>query len=1443
MTAEPDKLRQLFLAALKVPAGQRDAFLREACAGADDLRERVVLLIQAHEELGSIAPPAEAEVRTTAQQRNTESPGTVIGPYKLVELIGEGGMGSVWMAQQAEPVRRLVAVKLIKAGMDSRQVVARFEAERQALALMDHANIARVLDAGTTRGEPGGVSPGRPYFVMDLVKGMPITRYCDEHRLTPRQRLELFIPVCQAVQHAHQKGIIHRDLKPSNVLVALYDGKPVPKVIDFGVAKAAGQSLTDKTLVTGFGNIVGTLEYMSPEQAEVNQLDIDTRSDIYSLGVLLYELLTGSPPFTKKDLEKAGMLEMLRVIREQEPSKPSTKLSTAEGLPTLAANRGTEPAKLTKLVRGELDWIVMKALEKDRSRRYETANGFAMDVQRYLADEPVLAGPPSAWYRFRKLTRRNRGKLAVAALVLFFLVLLGSGAGWVAWDRAARQARAAIDLELALERAELFQEQGKRAEALAAFDRAELLARDAPDPSQDARLAALKERLEAEARDQKFRARFEEIRLEVQSRVDVAASRFTDEAAFPEIREALRHYGIEIGVLPATQAAVLVRARPEPVRRDLIAALDECLRWAPPEPALARQWLLAAVVAADNDPWRVRVRQARAGGNWQALELLARAADVRKQPPSFLLFAASSLPAQMQSTRLELFRRIQGAHTNDLWANHWLGFELRKAGQPAEGIRYLTAALALRPDNPGIYLNRAGALKEAGEVDAGIADLRQCLALAPQYAQAHRGLSNALRDKGRLDEAIAESREAIRLKKDYADAHNSLGNALLLQGKVDEAIAAQRKAIELDPKNAPAHSGLGNGLCDQGKVDEAIAAHRKAIQLDPKLAAAHGGLGNALYAQRKVDEAMAAYRKAIELDPKDAKAHYNLGNALYAKGRLDEAIAGYREAIRLKKDYADAHNSLGNALRVKGRLDEAIAGYREAIRLKKDSAYAHNNLGVALKDKGRLDEAIAEYREAIRLKKDYANAHNNLGSALRAQGKVDEAIAECREAIRLKKDSAYAHNNLGIALCAKGRLDEGIAEFREAIRLKKDYADAHNNLGNALLDKGRLEEAIAAYREAIRHKKDYAEAHCNLGLALKAKGRLDESIAEYQQAIRLNKDLPQAHYGLGNALCNKGRLDEAIAEYREAIALDPKHTRAYRNLGMALSAQRKLDEAIDAYRKAIELDPKFALAHSNLGNALLDQGKLEEAIASFRMAIALDPKLAMAHNYLGKALFQQKKFDEAIACFRKAIELDPKYALAHKWLSAPLFHQGKLDEAIAACRKAIELDPKDAETHKNLGVILQRKGLLNEAVAAYKEAIRINPNYTSAYIASAWLLATASDAKVRNAAEAVKLARKGVALEPKSALSWQVLGWGHYRSGAWKDSIDALHKSIDLQKDGGDSAQWFFLAMAHWQLNHKDEARKWYGKGVEWMKKHGKENEEFRRFQSEAEELLEIKKK
>src|SRR3954468_22828384 len=368
--------RDIFIQALeRGGASERAALLDMACKSDVELRERVEQLLAEHERQESFIldfPPDGFDA--TVDHHISECPGTVIGPYKLLQQIGEGGMGVVFMAEQTDPIQRIVAIKIVLPGMDTRQVIARFEAERQAVAMMDHPNIAKVLDAGTTES-------GRPYFVMELVKGVPITRYCDEKHLPLRARLELFIEVCQAVQHAHQKGLIHRDIKPSNVLVAEYDNHAVPKVIDFGVAKATAQKLTERTMFTEFGQVIGTVEYMSLEQAKRNQLDIDTRSDIYSLCVLLYELLTGSTPFARKRLHEAAFDEMLRIIREEEPPKPSTRLSSMKRMPSIAANRGLELLKLNRLVRGELDWIVMKALEKARSRRYETASGLADDIQ------------------------------------------------------------------------------------------------------------------------------------------------------------------------------------------------------------------------------------------------------------------------------------------------------------------------------------------------------------------------------------------------------------------------------------------------------------------------------------------------------------------------------------------------------------------------------------------------------------------------------------------------------------------------------------------------------------------------------------------------------------------------------------------------------------------------------------------------------------------------------------------------------------------------------------------------------------------------------------------------------------------------------------------------------------------------------------------------------
>src|SRR3954453_3821413 len=404
--------REIFIEALeKGSPPDRAALLDHACHMDGALRGRVEQLLAEHDRQGSfILDKVPADLIGTADHFFSEHAGSVIGPYKLLQQIGEGGMGVVFMATQTEPIQRTVAIKIIKPGMDTRQVIARFEAERQAVAMMDHPNIAKVLDAGTTE-------TGRPYFVMELVKGVPITKYCDDKHLSIRDRLQLFMQVCHAVQHAHQKGIIHRDIKPNNVLVAEYDNHAVPKVIDFGVAKATAQKLTDRTMFTEFGQVLGTMEYMSPEQAKLNQLDIDTRSDIYSLGVLLYKLLTGTTPFGRKRLQEAAFDEMLRIIREEEPPKPSTRLSTTDELPSIAANRHSEPARLSKDVRGELDWVVMRALEKDRNRRFETANGFAADIDRYLRNETVEAGPASAAFRLRKFVHRHKFGAAASAAI------------------------------------------------------------------------------------------------------------------------------------------------------------------------------------------------------------------------------------------------------------------------------------------------------------------------------------------------------------------------------------------------------------------------------------------------------------------------------------------------------------------------------------------------------------------------------------------------------------------------------------------------------------------------------------------------------------------------------------------------------------------------------------------------------------------------------------------------------------------------------------------------------------------------------------------------------------------------------------------------------------------------------------------------------------------
>jgi serine/threonine protein kinase len=1020
--------RDIFIEALqKANPAERSACLDAACADDDALRQRVLQLLAQHEKNESFlldALPQTSDAPTgTLGQLNHETAGTVVGPFKLLEPIGEGGMGTVWMAQQTEPVKRLVALKLIKAGMDSKQVIARFEAERQALALMDHANIARVLDAGTT-----GV--GRPYFVMDLVKGVPITRYCDEHHLTPRQRLELFLPVCAAVQHAHQKGIIHRDLKPSNVLVALYDGKPVPKVIDFGVAKAVGQSLTDKTLITGFGNIVGTLEYMSPEQAEVNQLDIDTRSDIYSLGVLLYELLTGSPPFTKKDLEKAGMLEMLRVIREVEPSRPSTKLSTADGLPTLAANRGTEPARLTKLVRGELDWIVMKALEKDRNRRYETANGFAMDVQRYLADESVQACPPSKAYRLKKVIRRNRAAVLAGAFVLAALLAGTALATWQAVratraERAARtaesqaeenfrQARAAVDeyftrvsesklldvpglqplrkdlLESARKYYESFLEKrgddpNVRAEAAASWYRLAILTQLIG--SKDAAVAIFLKALNL---------------YEVLVRAHPDEHRFQSDLAicYNDLGILYRSVGRAAEAMNTQQKALAIR---EPLAR----AHPRGARY---QHELAKSYANLGYLHQDSgraaDAFTAH-RQAHEINAWLATDPqpdLDFPSDLGKRQNSPWAF------------RLDLTQNLLGMSYAQFSAGRF-DEALRLREQARDGAEALARE---RPTDPDVQEVRASCYS----------DMSFVLSTLGRHADALRALHNA---RTILERLVADNPAVGKHQKDLANTHKSIGSILSTQGRNVEALESYAAARRILEPLIAAHPGItwNRSILAWVESQQAYALFQTGAPFDEVI--------RHLEAARALAESLVATEKtSIDFRSQLASAHTQLGWHLARAGRKDaawdarqaaraiqETLVADSPAVGLKYELSETYNELGRLAVDLDRPAEADDYIRRALDIRERLAREHPAVD-------RYQSGMAYVFRSVEMAQSKAGHKSEARAAIRKARAIDERLA-----------SKYPLNafNLACDIAMELKLMSGDPAEPDAEAVKRRLAD------------------------------------------------------------------------------------------------------------------------------------------------------------------------------------------------------------------------------------------------------------------------------------------------------------------------------------------------------------------------------------------------------------------
>ncbi len=915
-----ERIRQVFLEIVEKPAARWETLLTEACDTDEDFKRQVAVLLQAHARQNGILDRNQAGLAATAVFELGERPGTVIGPYKLVQPIGEGGMGVVWMAEQTEPVRRTVALKVIKPGMDSRQVVARFEAERQALAMMDHVNIARVFDGGTTES-------GLPYFVMELVHGVPITRYCDDNRLTPRQRLELFVPVCQAIQHAHQKGIIHRDVKATNVLITLCDGKPVPKVIDFGVAKATEQKLTERTLCTQSGTLVGTLEYMSPEQAEMSAQGVDTRSDIYSLGVLLYELLTGSTPLSREQLKEAGYAAILHSIREKEPPRPSVRLrESGSALAAIAAQRRMEPAKLVKVLQGELDWIVMKCLEKDRNRRYETATGLARDVQRYLHDETVQACPPSAWYRFRKFARRNRAALLVAACFFLALASVAVGIGWAVADRTARLRAVEDKAADILKEADELLKQGKWQEALAAVERAQAALASGPGTAMEAQAAALLTELHLVRELEELGARW--------------TDSFDDASTDRNYARLFADFGIDVNSLSPAEVAARIRQHPKTAVR-LAAALDN---WAiirrnhgqshKQDPA-TWQRLLEAARLADPDTWRSRLRQLMGRRDRNALRQLADSADVAALPAQSLRLMGNALIFGGDAAAcIAWLRKAHRQYPGDGAISFDLAFHLRDLPSPwPEVLQYAEAAVAASPNSAPMHSLVGHSLSQCGRHEEAIAAFSKAIELDPKYVPARCDRANGYIQLRQYDKAIADLTKVIELEPKYVPARRERANGYIQLHQYDKAIADLTKAIELDPKYVLARFDRGNLYIELHQYDKAIADLNTAIELDSKSAWALSLRARAYTELRRYADALADTNKAIAMAPKFAPGWHIRGYTYMRMGQHDKAVADLTEAIQRNPKFWWAWDLRGHSYNALRRYREALADLNKAVEL------------------------------------------------------------------------------------------------------------------------------------------------------------------------------------------------------------------------------------------------------------------------------------------------------------------------------------------------------------------------------------------------------------------------------------------------------------------------------------------------------------------------------
>jgi serine/threonine protein kinase/tetratricopeptide (TPR) repeat protein len=1023
-----EKLRRLFDRVAAAPPGERASLLDRECADDPELRARVEAILSAAEDDRFLVSPTQAEAAAEVDEPPDaaplrEGPGTRIGPYTIVRQIGEGGFGAVFLAEQRVPVRRTVALKILKLGMDTREVVARFEQERQALALMDHPNIARVIDAGAT-------GTGRPYFVMDFVEGEPIGEYCDRNHLTVDARLELFGQVCRAVQHAHSKGIIHRDLKPSNILVGEQDGKPAARIIDFGIAKAVSAKLTDRTLRTDVRQIIGTLQYMSPEQAE-GSLDVDTRADVYALGVVLYELLTGTTPFDPKTLRDAMYGEIQRILREVDPPKPSTRLvQSSDRIATIAARRRVEPRRLGAIVRGELDWIVMRALEKDRGRRYATADALADDVRRYLGGEAVVAAPPSTAYRVRKFLRRNR---AAATAGIAVAVSLLTGLVAFAWQaRIARHERdraVAAESEIAKRAEELRQVSDFQASMLEKIDPTEagialvrnLRAKHAkalaesgvPEPERPARMQAFEEEL---ARVNATDTALATIDGTILAPAVVAIDKqFKDQPLVDaRLRHTLANLYVKLGkydtALPLQEDALETRRKilgeedPDTLLsvNDMGNLLEMKGDYAGAEPLYREAMEKRARVRGAEHPETI-VSMMNLGGN---LRFQGRFVDAEP----------------MLRKALEMSKRVIGDDAKDtLTCQSVLGYLYVDEGKLAEAEplwreTYEKGRRALGPDDPEslVWANNLGGL---------------------------------LGSMGKLAEAEGFYREAYEAtRRVRGEEHpgtltcaSNLASNLARQGRFAEAEPLARKTLETrrrvlgetHPDTIMSLEGLGMMLKDEGKLAEAEPLLRATLE------ARRRSLGNE--------------------HPQTLASMSVLAGLFAAEGKAEESEALYRESLRAPKTvWGDDHpdrlivmNNLGGILLQQNRLDEAEPMLRGAFEARKrvsgaehpETLIVESSLGRVLEEQGKLAEAEALFRDATAgFRKVLGNEHPNTASSLANvagvllhEGKPAEAEPFDREAIAaFQKRLGNEHPRVAGAWLGLGRALTKLARFEDA---------------------------------------------------------------------------------------------------------------------------------------------------------------------------------------------------------------------------------------------------------------------------------------------------------------------------------------------------------------------------------------------------------------------------